>query len=92
MASKLSEQRTAAVKALHARVAPAPEHVVSLPTDDIVAGIRELAPLGRAGSRWAQAVESWARFIEAETAEDASRKGWSYLQGSVFFSHQVEGL
>jgi hypothetical protein len=48
MASKLAEQRTAAIRAVHSTIAPAPEHKLVLSADEVTAQIRSLKRLSRA--------------------------------------------
>lgn len=82
--TKIEEKKLAFVKAMHDEIINPETHSIDNPKWNavtIAARIRELKTAIRS-SKWADACENYAAFIE----EHANHYAWAYLQGSVYFA------
>ena len=57
-------------------------------SEQVAEAIRKMAPAVRS-PLWREAVEQYAKFVEAEGGEDESHTNWAYFQGSVYFCSAV---
>jgi hypothetical protein len=91
---RLHERRTAAVQAVHAEVLGADVsqwdgklHRTVPQIAELIRGLEHLGPRGR----WLEACEGWARMVEAPENR-TEHAYWAYVQGSVYFGHDTDGL